>query len=406
MTSPAHAGISTFKVPGADKHPRGIVAGPDGALWFTDPYAIEIGRLTTEGAFSRYPLARSSTPAFPSKIVAGPDGALWFTEGGANGDNTSDRIGRITTDGDIREFPVPTFKANVEGIASGPDGALWFTEMGASKIGRITTEGTITEFSLVAGLPGRPTAFLSPVDIATGPDGALWFTQSKRIESGIGRITTNGVKRLVLVPGGRTSQGIAVWSDGALWFTQADGWIGRMTPAGVLREFAVRNPRSGLLQIAGGRDGALWFSEYWADRIGRITTRGTISEYPLPPGSRPFGITPGPDGAMWFAQDNGSIGRITARPAPRLSLKVIGRNGCVSSSIRAKVRVIGGERLPRVDVLLGGRRMVRTRRRSFQLRVRARALRRASASLRAVAVDGAGARVTASATLVRCGRPR
>jgi streptogramin lyase len=46
----------------------------------------------------------TATASFPGSITAGPDGALWFTEpvGGVN------KIGRITTNGVITEFPIPT----------------------------------------------------------------------------------------------------------------------------------------------------------------------------------------------------------------------------------------------------------------------------------------------------------
>ncbi|HVS46717.1 MAG TPA: Virginiamycin B lyase, partial [Verrucomicrobiae bacterium] len=59
----------------------GITTGPDRALWFTevDPvYGNKIGRVTTSGAFTEYPLpAARSQPYF---ITTGPDRALWFTE--------------------------------------------------------------------------------------------------------------------------------------------------------------------------------------------------------------------------------------------------------------------------------------------------------------------------------------
>jgi virginiamycin B lyase len=55
-------------------------------------------------------------------ITAGPDGNLWFTEYGGN------KIGRITTAGVITEFPIPTDDSEPWGITSGPDGNLWFTE--------------------------------------------------------------------------------------------------------------------------------------------------------------------------------------------------------------------------------------------------------------------------------------
>src|SRR5262249_59552519 len=46
--------------------------------------------------------------------------------------------------------------------------------------------------------------------------------------------------------------------------------------------------------------------------IGRITTAGVITEFPLPDTTRLFGITAGPDGNLWFTEfDNNKIGRIT-----------------------------------------------------------------------------------------------
>jgi virginiamycin B lyase len=47
--------------------------------------------------------------------------------------------------------------------------------------------------------------------------------------------------------------------------------------------------------------------------IGRITPTGQITEFPIAAsGSSPQAITVGPDGALWFADSAGSIGRITA----------------------------------------------------------------------------------------------
>jgi virginiamycin B lyase len=61
-----------------------------------------------------------------------------------------------------------------------------------------------------------------------------------------------------------------------------------------------------------GSDGALWFTEADGNSIGRITTSGTIAEFPLPePASAPYGIASGPDGALWFTELSGNkIGRI------------------------------------------------------------------------------------------------
>ena len=68
------------------------------------------------------------TPGQGGPMVAGPDGALWFTE-------TGRRIGRITTAGVVTEYPIAGQPAAA--IAAGPDGALWFAETG-NRIGRLS----------------------------------------------------------------------------------------------------------------------------------------------------------------------------------------------------------------------------------------------------------------------------
>ncbi|HEV3289243.1 MAG TPA: IPT/TIG domain-containing protein, partial [Streptosporangiaceae bacterium] len=69
----------------------GIVAGPDGALWFTNQFGKSIGRVTTTGTITAY---MSPTISYPLSIAAGPDGALWFTN---FSDTNGTSIGRITT---------------------------------------------------------------------------------------------------------------------------------------------------------------------------------------------------------------------------------------------------------------------------------------------------------------------
>ena len=55
--------------------------------------------------------------------------------------------------------------------------------------------------------------------------------------------------------------------------------------------------------ITAGPDGALWFTEFSGNKIGRITTAGAITEHAVPTaGSDPEDITTGPDGALWFTE--------------------------------------------------------------------------------------------------------
>src|SRR6266567_4225040 len=67
------------------------------------------------------------------------------------------------------EFALPQLSekdcaSGPQGITVGPDGALWFTEPELDKIGRITTQGQVSEFAL-------PIARMGPAEITAGPDG-------------------------------------------------------------------------------------------------------------------------------------------------------------------------------------------------------------------------------------------
>src|SRR5690349_5341280 len=70
--------FSYYSTPTAGSNPDGIVAGPDGALWFTEHNVNKIGRITATGAITEYALPE--TNRYPTDIAAGRDGALWFTE--------------------------------------------------------------------------------------------------------------------------------------------------------------------------------------------------------------------------------------------------------------------------------------------------------------------------------------
>ena len=64
--------------------------------------------------------------------------------------------------------------------------------------------------------------------------------------------------------------------------------------------------------ITSGPDGALWFTNEVTDSIGRVSTSGTVTNYTDPSIDTPQGITAGSDGALWFTNEfSDSIGRIT-----------------------------------------------------------------------------------------------
>ncbi|MCA1684090.1 MAG: right-handed parallel beta-helix repeat-containing protein, partial [Actinobacteria bacterium] len=185
----------------------------------------KVGRITPEGAIKEFPVAGG-----PFGITTGADGALWFTERfSSDRDGLGARIGRITTTGALTEFQIGSVGGD---ITTGPNGDLWFTEPFANKIGRITTQGVVTEYPI-------PTSASRPEGITAGPDGNVWFAE------------------------------------------QFGNRIGRITPAGVITEIHVPTPDSGPTGITTGPDGKLWFTEQFANQIG-VLDPATVKPPPRP----------------------------------------------------------------------------------------------------------------------------
>jgi streptogramin lyase len=154
---------------------------------------------------------------------------------------------------------------------------------------------TITDY-------GGLTAGSQPYGITGGPDGNVWFTEFTG--SGlVGRITPAGVVS-EFASGGSQVQEITSGPDGNLWVTAPfvnDG-IRRITPSGAFTVFAL--PGTHPVGITTGSDNNLWFTEFSAGKIAKITTSGTITGYPAPPANGPTYITTGPDGNLWVTFGN------------------------------------------------------------------------------------------------------
>ncbi|MGB8648209.1 MAG: hypothetical protein WCF84_23430 [Anaerolineae bacterium] len=296
--------LGEFKIPATAADAGGIVAGPDGALWFVETAANKIGRISTAGLVTEYAVPTSGAIDTDQGFIAvGPDGALWFNEDLVN------KIGRITTTGQVTEFALsgelkPTQDdAPIRAIVAGPDGALWVTSPGANAIVKLTMEGKI------AAKHALPKAESNPVGMVVGPDGALWFVESGANQ--IGRMTLDGKLSEYALPENAKALRITVGPDQAMWFTMfSANKIGRISTEGKLTTFDAAG--MGPVGITTGADGALWFTGYTSTEIGRMTTDGALTRIKVATlASVPYHITAGPDGNLWFTEQQGNkIGQI------------------------------------------------------------------------------------------------
>jgi uncharacterized protein (TIGR03437 family) len=114
---------------------------------------------------------------------------------------------------------------------------VWFTEGNGNKIGRMTTAGELTEYAI-------PTANSEPAGITAGPDGALWFTESN-VGSKIGRAA--------LISPAPTVTSVRNGADGYLQTIQSNSWVtiygSNLAPAGSGRTWGNQDIVNGRLPL-------------------------------------------------------------------------------------------------------------------------------------------------------------
>jgi virginiamycin B lyase len=328
----------------------GITTGPDGALWFAESGADQIGRMVPgTHNMTEYAVSRGSSP---ERITSGPDGAVWFTEPGNN------RIGEIPANGTmVMEYMLPP-NSNPQGITAGPGGAVWFTEAGSDTIGRLTPDGVLTEYH-APWMRLTPSGFHA---ITVGADGALWFIEQG--VSAIGRMTTDGTfteyplsvtlgisTRPVALHNAGVPDAITAGADGALWFTMnypTD--IGRIGKAGTVSWYGPHVLNASFGDITAGPDGAVWAvvnNTIGPVELLRIAPNGSETFVDTSASYAVGGITTGPDHNLWYTEiANNAIGTYLV-PA-------IGSHGHSSTGADGLPITLGVSVTPRGGDLLGG----------------------------------------------------
>lgn len=272
---------------------------------------IVIGAFFSTNAALAQTVQEFSFPAGPIRqplgIVAGPDGNMWFTEYKAS------RIGVIKPDGTIVEHPTKSPGIRPAFIAQGPDGNLWFT--GLDRIGVITPIGAQREHILHSGCDPAG-------NLTAGPANSIWFTETCSSAAYLVQMSTGADEGLYAeYPIDFASNyGVVVGPDGNLWLAESRyGNFGEFTwPAAVYSEFAPLHADPGTPWLTVGPDNNLWMPEPDYHLLASInSSTGTISEIPWPNSSTIInGIVTGSDGNLWIA-DGSAIWRVdVSGPSP------------------------------------------------------------------------------------------
>jgi streptogramin lyase len=321
LTAPASAAnLQAIPLP-APGGASDLIVGPDGALWFASTSRDEIDRYDiATGSLSRFPIIHREDEGEnegPSKLTAGADGKVWYlTDDGRE-------IGRISSAG-VAE-PVFYTESDVffGDISAAPGGGAWesvqsdFTGDIEHEVRLLSEAGTTTKFPYEG-------EFSSGGPISTAPDGSAWIGDwGARISS----VAPTGAIASYPTAIGSTEEinSIAFGPDGSVWYagfspeifvagesgvagsSAYGGSIGHLSPGGAPQGFKIgSNTLTG--SITGG-GGAMWFAV--AGGVGRIEASGAYQLGPTQgyqPGTRtdPSNLVYGPDGALWFIDNEKS----------------------------------------------------------------------------------------------------
>jgi len=268
---PSTGSFTTFKLPNRT-HPAALLSDPGGRLWFASSGLGLVGRLD-RGRVNEFvlpSLVQQKVAGFPTPRALTFDPSadeVWFSI------QSNGRVGRLPRLSEpsrrelsIRELPVASSVARLQGIASDGHGGVWVAESGVDRVTRVdVTTATLRRIVLPPG--SRPHA------VVRGADGRLWFTLfgSHRLL----RLDPNShaVKSWIM-PSAPRSSPVAITADrrGALWVAEYDaGPVVRFHPH--LEAFAVVRVAPALARVqalAADPSGRVWFVTGFGARLGVI----------------------------------------------------------------------------------------------------------------------------------------
>lgn len=214
--------ITEYEIPlGHDSEPVGIALDLDHDVWVALSKADAIGRMTPRGVWSFARLPGEGLE--PRTVFVDRNDQVWFSE------KTGNHIGRVDKKTmAVERWEIPTRMAWPLSIVDAPDGKIWFAQMRSDKLGVFDPE---TEQFAEHAMPVQSAPFKIVYD---EEEGAVW----------VSTVFYNAILRFDL-DAKRVTEVYEVPSQGA--------WVGGLDLDG---------------------DRCIWFSEQFANRIGRLCIAG------------------------------------------------------------------------------------------------------------------------------------
>lgn len=286
--------IEEYALP-EESFPIGIALAENGNVWYSDALRNVIAEINLPTKqITEYPIPTPSS--WPFFLAINKKGEIWYTERSGN------KVGKFDPrTKEHTEYSVSTPYSQPAGLTITPQGDVFFTQNSSHKVGHIApgTEN-IVEYSVPSTLKKNP--YYGLAGITSDHEGNVWFCELdgrlavlKRQDNSYSNVTEIPLPD----PEGRPG-GIAVDEASNIWFTELDGnSISRYEPN--LRQF-FRYPLP-----TGSADPE-------PRNPPEVTARGEKPQKELPTAqsTRPFGIDVDRQGVVWFSEQYGNrIGKVT-----------------------------------------------------------------------------------------------
>ena len=271
--------------------PTGLALGPHGILAFADEHGV-VGTLNASGKFH---VMRVGSGQQPTSVTFDRRGNLWYT------DPAGGHVGKISPRGVVSVRQPVLFRGLLPaGILSDAAGDVWVSMQ--QRVCRIRPNGKLACYDVpVEGHDGAP--LLS--SMTRGSDGNIWFIATSDEDAlAICRITPAG--QLTLFRTDVMPNAIAATTTSGLWLSDRDG-IAQISTDGVVTRLiaAAALPHGPPSVLAASNTRTAYYIDYNENRVGRISSDGTIVTQTLGPQSHPRALLVAPDGSVWIGEQHG-----------------------------------------------------------------------------------------------------
>lgn len=275
--------IITYPTQNNETAPNAIAVDSQGTIWFTlQNESFLMSLFPGNATMHEYhiPMSSSSGSVTWGIAVDNSRHIVWFTEQLTNAIWSFDMNTQKFT-----EYALKTTDAFPFNLALDKQGNVWFTEIFGQKIGEITTSGNLTEFPIPLA-----SQYLEPSGIAVSSNGTVWFTLpavGDVASFAAGKFSFYNVSHVIVDP-----LGVAIDKNGDLWLTQhGPSFFTEFNPStGLFRTMSTSIPSPPLSASYPYFDhvssnGDVWINEHYGNSIAVFDPANqTLTEYHVPLG--------------------------------------------------------------------------------------------------------------------------